>query len=112
MPKIRNMQRTPLGTIHNAIVDYYKVNHLDIFIKNRKRETIHLRQIFHYLARHLNSHFTSQTKIGNYYSEISGNTWNHATVIYSCKTIQGYMDVDRKFKEEIEQIIKLIQDNE
>lgn len=94
----------PLWLIHEKITIYYKVDVMTPFKSNRQGESIYLRQVFHYLARTLNGKVMSYERIGNYYSDVSGSKWTHATVMSSIKKIEGYLEHDKTLKREIEEL--------
>lgn len=94
----------PLNIIHKAICIYYDISYTDVFNKSRKNKFIKPRQTFQYLSREFNGTKVSLEKIGTYYKEITGNFWDHATVRHSCIAVQGFIDTDREYREEIDEI--------
>lgn len=98
--------------ISDAICEYFEIeDKKDVFVKTRSRDVIKHRQWFHYFARLLNpQHIVSLTTIGEYYKDVTGNSYDHATVLHSIRKINGYLDVskpDREIKDDILWLIKL-----
>lgn len=101
------MKKIPLYIIHKSVANYFNVGMDEIFVKSRKSNVVILRQWFHYLSKLLNtdSIFTL-TDIGSY-GDIK---YDHATVLNSCKKIQGLVDTykeDRIILYEIKRLIYL-----
>lgn len=61
--------------------------------EGRDREITKPRQIAHYVAREVYGYTFQQ--IGDFYGK------DHATIIYSVKTVKDEMDTNKRFKEEI-----------
>lgn len=104
-------ETTDFSIISDAVCEYFEVNDkIDIFKKTRKREIINQRQWFHYFARILNpEHIVTSSSIGAYYSDVTGYSYDHATVLHSIKKIKGFLDVSKQdalIKSEILYIIK------
>lgn len=107
----RQKETTDFSIIADAVCEYFEVNDkIDIFKQTRKREVITQRQWFHYFARLLNpEHIVSYSSIGAYYSDLTGNSFDHATVLHSVRKIKGFLDVskhDALIKSDILYIIK------
>lgn len=96
-----NKPRVELSTIHRIVCSFYSVRRAYIFKKSRDRNVVQKRQIFHYLARVVNNDKISLNVIGRYYSNVTGNSWDHATVLHSFKEVAGLMKIYPQFKEEI-----------
>ena len=92
--------------INEKICKYFNVELNYPFQNNRKVRVIYMRQIFHYLSRELNKLQFSFATIGKYNSTLK--TYHHATVMNSCKTIKGYIDVHPHVRKDVESIIKMI----
>ena len=65
--------------------------------KTRKREVVQVRQVAMYLAKKHTD--TSSSKI----CQLIGNK-DHATVLHACKMVKDQVEVDKAFKNEIEEI--------
>ena len=67
-----------------------------IFSRSRQREITSARQIFFYFVRNT---------LGTTYQEI-GNTYNydHATIIYSIKTVENLLSYDKEYKQLLKRI--------
>ena len=89
--------------IADIVAANFDINVRDMFPNSRENETVEKRQIFHYMAtKHTKA---SLREIGDF-SKIMGRniSHNHATVLYSVKQVQGYMDVDREFYNQMKQL--------
>jgi len=91
--KLRN--KIDIRIIENIVCSYFKVSQKYLFQRNRRREIMEKRQIFHYLC----VKYTAETlaKIGDY----EGFHYGHAVVINSNKQINNLIDTDKKFKQTI-----------
>ena len=88
---------TNLSIIHEAVCDMYGLEKERLFERTRKHEILIPRQWFHYLCRKL-APLTSCVKIGNYYSDVTGNPFKHCSILHSTKTISGYVENYREYK--------------
>lgn len=97
----KQKETTDFGIISDAIVEYFELNNkLDMFSNSRKEDPIKHRQWFHYLARKTNpERVVSLTRIGEYYKNVTGVFFTHATVLNSVKKIKGYVEVSRHDKQ-------------
>ena len=89
--------------IADIVAAHFDINVRDMFPNSRENETVEKRQIFHYMAtKHTKA---SLREIGDF-SKIMGRniSHNHATVLYSVKQVQGYMDVDKEFYNQMKQL--------
>ena len=85
-----------LSLIADVVSDYFNLTVGEMLNNTRKKEIITARQWFQYLARDLNPLFiVSCDYIGSYLSEFTNIKYNHATILHSHKTIQGYIDVTK-----------------
>ncbi|WP_299116887.1 helix-turn-helix domain-containing protein [uncultured Winogradskyella sp.] len=101
------LRMTPLWLIHEKLVNYYNVDYLTPFKDSKKSESIYIRQLFHYLSRTLNKNHISLQSIGDYYSDVTGNKWSHATVMHSITKIEGYLQHDKTMIKEVNEIKKM-----
>ena len=77
--------------ITEAVCKTFKCSKGDLMLKSREREIAFPRQICHYYARKLTT--LSLSKVGSRLGKK-----NHATVLHSCKTYQGLIDTDPKYR--------------
>ncbi len=70
-----------------------------INLNTRKREIVQARQISHYLLKSMSG--LPLSVIG---WEVGKK--DHSTVLHSCKTISGYLDVDKEWRKKINEIEK------
>lgn len=89
---IRDIRR-----IVSVVSRYFKITEDRIYEKTRKREIVMPRQIAHYLAKKHTKH--SYVLIGY---EIGGK--DHATVMYSVRTVNDLRDVDYGYRRQLEEI--------
>lgn len=76
---------------------HYGLAESTIHTKTRKREIVQARQIAMYLAKKHTDH--SSSKIG----QLIGNR-DHATVLHACKIMKDLVEVDKNFKNEVDEI--------
>lgn len=89
--------------ISKVVAEHHGVQPEYLFRDTRLRAVVDLRAMFFYFAsRHTNA---SLNKIGSY-SIIMGRETphNHATVLYQIKKTKSLMYIDRKFRENVEEI--------
>ena len=73
-------------------------------LKTRKREVIEARQLFHFFCRRYTK--MTLTSIGN-----MGGGLDHATVLYSIRTVSNLCETDKNKKKTFDAIEKVILDN-
>lgn len=83
--------------IRDAVCEYFSVPIEDIFTKSRKREIVQARQIAMYLSKQL-----TQSSLSYIGSAIGKR--DHATVLYSCKTVNDLMETDKSFRNKVKEI--------
>lgn len=101
---------TPMWMIHEKVCDHFKVELGFPFTVSKSRDVVYLRQVFQYLTRTLNPK-VSFAKIGMFYGDI-GKVYNYATVIHNCNLINDLIDVDKAVRNDVEQILKKIEDEQ
>lgn len=84
--------------IAETVADYYNLETDQLYGKSRKREISDARQVLMYFAK--NKTQLSSTNIGLRLAR------NHATVLHACKQVEQRMDIERKFRDEVEAIEK------
>jgi chromosomal replication initiation ATPase DnaA len=94
-----------LEGVHQLIANYYEVKPETMKIRTRKRSVVQKRQVAMYFSNKIIKKNTSFEKIGRYYG------FDHSTVSFACKTVSNLADTDKGFKEEIEEIERLIKNN-
>lgn len=85
--------------IENVVCEYYNIDNDLMKSPTRKREIVQARQIAMYLIK--NHTEMSLAQIGN-----TLGRKNHATVLHACKTVVEQMEVDRGFKNDINELEK------
>lgn len=86
-----------IETIISKVCEHYNIEESAIHTKTRKREIVQVRQIAMFLAKKHTDH--SASKIGQFIGKR-----DHATVLHACKTVKDLIEVDKNFKNEIEEI--------
>ncbi len=93
-------QRKPVYTcdmIQKIVAEYFNLRVEDLQSKSRRREIVQARQISMYLSKKFTD--SSLDQIG---SRIGKR--NHATVIYALKTVKNLMDVDKRFRQVVQEL--------
>lgn len=98
--KDTNISRPGLLYINWVISKYYDVDPWLVREgKSRKRELTKPRQVGHYIAVSVFKYTLQAT--GEFYHK------NHSTILHSKKTVENEMEIDKKYKEEILNIIDI-----
>lgn len=95
---IKVMYQT-LQDVENEVCEYFSITPKDINRRTREKLCVVARQFAHYKAKQKTN--STHSAIAYYFG---GK--NHATVNYSIKTIDGYLQYDRKFREMHEAFLK------
>jgi len=85
-----------VGGYYNCVDNYH-------LLKSRKPNVVRPRQVAMYLSFNSTTRNMTLGKIGEFFER------DHSTVLHSNKKVQGYLDYDKKFRAEIEEIKKVIQ---
>jgi chromosomal replication initiator protein len=88
--------------IEEEVCKYFDIESELIHSKSKKQEISQARQIAMYLSRKYTD--KSYSNIG----EMIGKR-DHATVLHACKTVVNWIETDKKFKSNIQQLEQLIQ---
>ena len=88
--------------IERVVADHYKLRCALLRSKKRNKEIVHARHVAMYLVRTLTS--ASLPQIGKSFGDR-----DHTSVLHACNKIKGMVDDDWRFKEEVEQLIRLLQ---
>ncbi len=90
-----------IESIIDVVCDHLSIDKSRLNSSERTREVAMARQLAMYLAKqHTKSPLTA---IG---AAIGGR--NHATVMHSCRTISNLMDTDKAFRQQVEEIEKIV----
>ena len=93
-----------IADIERAVADRYKLKGALLRSKKRNKEIAHARHVAMYLARTLTS--ASLPQIGKNFGDR-----DHTSVLHACNKIKGMVEEDWRFKEEVEQLIRTLQDS-
>jgi len=96
---VRMVEKKPLDVadVLEKVCEHYGVDTSTVYSKVRKREVVQVRQIAMYLAKKHTE--ASSAKIG----KLIGKR-DHATVLHACKIVGAQLEVDKAFKNEIEEL--------
>jgi chromosomal replication initiator protein len=97
---IRNTKKEiSIDYIQKVICSYFNINLEQLHTNTRKKELVQARQIAMYFSKGLTK--CSLATIG---SQIGGK--DYATVLHACKTIDNLIEIDKRFRQQIEDIEK------
>lgn len=85
--------------IQKVVCNYFQLPVEVLSSKTRKREIVQARQIAMYFAKNMTK--ASLASIG---ATIGGK--DHATVLHACKTVNNFLETDKRFKEDLMEIEK------
>lgn len=98
--KIERKEITIEGII-SKVCEHYDIEADSLHARSRKHNVVIARQVAMYLAKKYTD--TSCSKIG-----LMIGKKNHATVIHSCKMVKNQLEIDKNFRNEVEEIENLI----
>lgn len=87
-----------IRVIENIVCSFFRINQEELFQRNRKRDIVEKRQIFHYLCTRYT--LESLSIIGKY----GGSNYGHAVVINSRKQVENLIDTDRRIRQIIQDL--------
>ena len=90
-----------IDSIKNAVCSYYDIKPDKLVMRSRKREVVVARQVAMYLSKKHTS--TALASIGSLLGR-----YDHATVLYACKTIEGQLQVDKELQKSINEIEQMM----
>jgi chromosomal replication initiator protein len=91
-----------IADIERVVADHYKLKGPLLRSKKRHKNIAHARHVAMYLARTLIN--ASLPQIGKNFGDR-----DHTSVLHACNKIKGMVDDDWRFKEEVEQLIRMLQ---
>ena len=91
-----------IADIERVVADHYKLKGPLLRSKKRHKDIAHARHVAMYLARTLIN--ASLPQIGKNFGDR-----DHTSVLHACNKIKGMVDDDWRFKEEVEQLIRMLQ---
>lgn len=92
-------KKITVDSIQNTVCQYYNLSPELIHTASRKRQIVQARQITMYLSKQYTE--MSLAQIGS----LIGKK-NHATVLHACRMVKEQMEVDKIFRDEINEIEK------
>ncbi|MBO4580853.1 MAG: chromosomal replication initiator protein DnaA [Bacteroidales bacterium] len=90
--------------IQKVVCDFYNVPINELFSSSRKRDIVQVRQVSMYFAKKYTD--LSLAQIG-----IQCGKKDHATVLHACRTVENLKVTDRKFKDELDSIDKVLKNS-
>jgi chromosomal replication initiator protein len=102
--ELAETQEKPIAVtdIERVVADHYKLKGALLRSKKRNKEIAHARHVAMYLARTLTS--ASLPQIGKNFGDR-----DHTSVLHACNKIRSMVEDDWRFKEEVEQLIRVLQ---
>lgn len=94
-------KKITVESISEVVCKHFNIKTELLQTASRKREIVQARQVTMYLSKQFTE--LSLAQIGS----IIGKK-NHATVLHACRTIKDQIEVDKSFKDEIEEIQKIL----
>lgn len=94
-------KKITIQSIQETISDFYDVRKELIQSKSRKREIVQARQVIMYFMKKHTELSLSQIGV-----QVGNRT--HATVVHACNTVKNYVEVDKGFRSDIEEIERLL----
>lgn len=94
-------KKITIQSIQETISDFYDVRKDLIQSKSRKREIVQARQVIMYFMKKHTELSLSQIGV-----QVGNRT--HATVVHACNTVKNYVEVDKGFRSDIEEIERLL----
>jgi chromosomal replication initiator protein len=91
-------KKLSISDIEELVCSHFNIKCGLIHTASRKREIVQARQVAMYLSKQYTEMSLSQ--IGS----LIGKK-NHATVLHACKTVKNQLEVDKNFREQVEQIV-------
>jgi chromosomal replication initiator protein len=91
-----------IADIELVVADHYKLKGPLLRSKKRHKDIAHARHVAMYLVRTLTN--ASLPQIGKNFGDR-----DHTSVLHACNKIKGMVDDDWRFKEEVEQLIRVLQ---
>lgn len=85
-------------TLKKAVCDEFKISENLLFVKTRKREISNARQVYAYVL--VKARGMSDKEVGR----ICG--LDRTTVIYCVKTVEGFCETEKKYRELIPRLVK------
>ena len=96
-----NHKEISIARITEIVCQYYEIDEQSFNSTKRTREVAQARQIAMYLAKQ-----HTKAPLAAIGSAIGGR--NHATVLHSCKTVSNMIETDKAFKNQIDELEKII----
>jgi chromosomal replication initiator protein len=102
--ELAETQEKPLtiADIERVVADHYKLKGPLLRSKKRHKDIAHARHVAMYLARTLTN--ASLPQIGKNFGDR-----DHTSVLHACNKIKGMVEDDWRFKEELEQLVRVLQ---
>ena len=102
------VQNTPheisIDYIQKVVCDYFKMPVNEMFSASRKRTIVQTRQVAMYFVKKYTD--LSLAQIGTHCGDK-----DHATVLHACRTIENTKDINKVFKDQLEDIDKILRNS-
>jgi predicted RNase H-like nuclease (RuvC/YqgF family) len=93
------------------VADYYKIPIDLVLSTSRKREYVKVRQVSCYFIRELINRISLQKIANNFPGKCKNGLMDHATIISAINKVKGYIETDKSFKREIEDLTQKIKED-
>ncbi|NLJ00789.1 MAG: chromosomal replication initiator protein DnaA [Bacteroidales bacterium] len=94
-------KKVTVQKIQDTVSEYFNVKKELIQSPSRKREIVQARQVtMYFIKKHTE---LSLSQIG-----VQVGNRNHATVLHACNTVKNYIDVDKNFRFDLEEIERIL----
>lgn len=104
--KLQSEKLHGLNNIAEIVAKSLFLDVQDLKKRTRKREVVEARQIAMWLMHHYTK--LSLAAIGAYFENKNGISFDHATVLHACRTVNNLRESNRVFREKFEEIETLI----
>lgn len=100
---IRKIEQKKLtvDSISEVVCKHFNIKTELLQTASRKREIVQARQVAMYLSKQYTE--LSLAQIGSFIGKK-----NHATVLHACRTVKDQLEVDKSFRDDLEEIVKTL----
>jgi hypothetical protein len=97
-----------MGIISAIVADELMLDPKEMFAVSRKRELVYGRQVFHYVCKR---YLRETLDVIGKFSKVMGRPepHDHATVLYSYRSVKDLVSVDKAYRKKIERIEERVQ---
>jgi len=100
LTKDNTVIRPPFRAIRDCVCEYYAVDSDVVFFKTRIQPFCMIRQVIFFISHVVYAYTVTELS--------SFTSYDHSTVTHSCKVVKTQMEVDNKYCEKVNDIIKIL----